>query len=654
MAAIILLSFLFIFASIGWYWYADQRANTQRQLSLDLFWLEQSIAETLEGNRRILGNWGSDLIPEPGTTRPHLQAIKDFKARVENLSKSNPAILAVDYLSNEQQRVAGFPQYEERPANLPPVNDPYINEAIQTSLAMGQSTYSQVIEQYAPLWVLVVPIKLDNDTHGFLLATYDLDQLLSSKVPWWFVKRYELSLIDREHKSLAPSDSLEAPMDLTNDNVFTINFGPRNTGLSIQASPHQGEATKTLLIWLALTVLLLGSIVVFLLRLLRRWLQEKRMVRQALAKELRFREAMEKSLSTGLLAFNQQAEIIYVNPALCQLLGRPANELLQTSAPFSFWPPEKQEQCKHLHQAMITGNLAQFGNDGTTLDFLHASGKLISVRLFTSVLLDDQERPNGWMQSLYDITNEMLSARMMRERDELLQYTSRLTSLTEFASGIAHELNQPLAAIANYSAAAEQLMQQTKNTSDQSKEHLQEAVNMMRQEATRAGKIVHSMRNFIQKRQVQHARHDLRQLIYAPLTLLEPLLQRAQLNIKLELSDIPVWIECDAVMLEQVLFNLLRNAIEALPCSDATVGDRLRLCMRHEDEDSVLVTVADRGSGISDHHKLFQAFYTTKSDGMGLGLAICRTVIENHGGRLWAENQAGGGACFIFRLPLLR
>src|SRR6185369_347509 len=150
---------------------------------------------------------------------------------------------------------------------------------------------------------------------------------------------------------------------------------------------------------------------------------------------------------------------------------------------------------------------------------------------------------------------------------------------------------------------------------------------------------------------VEHRTHRVLDLLDEPLALLQPLAERLQLAVQVQSRSPSACIDCDGVMIEQVLFNLLRNAMEAVaalgrqPSADA-------VCVQiDEDGDGVTICVADRGAGIGDPGKQFRPFYTTKSEGMGLGLAICRTVVESHGGRLWADAQPGGGARLSFRLP---
>ena len=743
-ASLILTVALFVSTTLGWLWYADQRATAARQLSLDLLWIEQSVTQSLNDNQRMLENWAHDL------QRPTPRAVEDFQSLSDGLMKNNPALISIDYLDRQGHRVTGLPTYAVRPERLPPLSDPLIAEAIQRCLAQRKAVFSRVIEQYAPLWVMVVPVADEGPSEGVVLATYDLDQLLSRQVPWWFVQRYDLSLVDRDDKQLSPRDGEFAGQGA---DVHKLEFGPDNSGLSLRASPHAGRTSETPLILLSVAVVLFGLLIIWLLRLLQRWLGERQAAQQALSRELRFREAMEQSLVTGLMAFDPSGRIIYANPALCSMLGQDAGALVGTTAPFPFWPPDHLEQCRATHEAMLSGDNPA---SGRRVNLLGAGGNELSVRLFASPLVDGNSSPSGWMASLYDttelqrerealaasreqlyavltgleaavsvsaqddgrllfrnrhhadlfkldavgecclqcwpgtapvselkanefpdpvtgrwfhlerrtilwvdssrvtldiatdVTAEREAANNARERDELLQHTGRLASLAEFASGIAHELNQPLAAIANYSAAADCFLEAERPQTAKA----QEAVRRMGEESRRAGKIIRSLRSFIQKRAIRHDRHQLFDLLTEPLALVAPLARRLQVKIAVEAPDRAIEVDCDAVMIEQVLFNLLRNALEAVSAQALRAPDAVVVSVSVEsEEDSVIVSVCDRGPGIGDPDKLFQPFYTTKADGMGLGLAICRTVIESHGGRLWSQARDGGGACLHFRLP---
>lgn len=650
-ASLALVLGLFVSSTLGWQWLRDQREQQEHRSALDGLWLEQTIRATLDQHEHILGNWAHDVAP------PSPAALDEFTARIDGLMKEYPALVAIDCLDRYGRRLAGLPAYtsaKQRPTHLPPLNDPLIASAIERAHTLQQPEYSKVIEQGAPLWVLAVPVTDDSSTYGTLIATYDLDRLLEQEVPWWFVQRYDLALVDRQNKRLSPRDgALPADLSANGADRQQLGFGPPDSGLALWTRPHPSGHPSTLLAGLAAAVVAFGLLIVGLLRLLQRWLRERLAAQQALGDALRFRQAMENSLLTALVAFGRDGRIIYANPALGRMLGLDSAALVGTAAPFPFWPAEQRDECAAAHAAMMRGDSPPLGQ---ALTLQRADGSLLPVRLFASPLVGSERESQGWMASLHDTSAEHEAARVARERDELLQRTARLASLAEFASGIAHELNQPLAAIANYAAVADSVLSQDPPPRGKA----EDAVARIGEEARRAGRIVQSLRGFIQKRQVEHRRHTVRSLLEEPLLLLEPLAQRLRVRIAVQAShgaEREPEIDCDGVMIEQVLVNLLRNALESLPVADSpgthptppldAVSVRVEV-----DDGHVVVSVADRGRGLADPGQLFQPFYTTKSDGMGLGLAICRTVIESHGGRLWAEPRESGGTCFHFRLPL--
>ena len=498
---------LFASSTLGWLWYADKSATAARQSYLDLLWMEQIITNKLENQQIMLQNWALDLDPATKQSR------QEFLRRIDEFIKENHAILAVEVIDEQQQRLIGLPDYEQRPPHLPPLNDPLVSEAIQQSLQHNTSVYSQVIEQFAPLWVLALPNSNEQHHQYRIMVTYDLNKLLTQEVPWWFVQRYDLSLVDQHDKQLSPS---EGGIVVHSKEINRLDFGPSGSGLSLKTSVRTVQNFDNLLIGLASAVLLFGILIIWLLRLLQRWIKE--------------RKAAQKAL---------------------------------------------------------------------------------------------------------------------RERDELLQHTAQLSSLAEFASGMAHELNQPLAAIANYAAAAECLLE----TDQVQSPKVRQAIQKMGEESRRAGKIMHSMRNLIQKSATPHEPYLISQLIHESIELIEAQARRQHVRIHVALHSGDLKIDCDAVMLKQVLFNLMRNALDSMDSIQSDHPQQLEL-RTEQTEDYVIFSVTDQGQGIKELDKLFQAFYTTKTEGMGLGLAICRTVIENHGGKIWAENNPHGGASFHFRLPL--
>jgi signal transduction histidine kinase len=624
-ASLFLTVTLFVSTTLGWLWYSDQRATAARQLSLDLLWLEQIVTESLGENEHMLTNWSRDL----QAPTPH--AVNDFLALSDGLMKIRPALIAIDYLDKDGHRVGGLPNYAERPDrpdHLPPVSDPLITEAIQLAYTTKHPVYSKVIEQYAPLWVLVIPIADEGAGQGAILATYDLDKLLSAQVPWWFVQRYDVVLLDRDNKQLSPRDGSMPPIG---DDAHRLDFGPEGSGLSLRAGPHAGRHADRLLLLLAAAVVLFGILIIWLLRLLQRWLRERQAAHMELQREREALAASREQLYAVLSGLEAAVSVSAINDGRLLFRNRHHADLFSLEA--------DGECCLPCWPGL------PHGSDMKAMEFFdRINSRWYHLERRTILWVDSAPVT---LDIATDITAERDADNTARERDELLQHTARLASLAEFASGIAHELNQPLAAIANYSAAADCFLEPDNRQIGKA----QEAIRRMGEESRRAGRIIQSMRSVIQKRAIEHAVHDIALLLDEPLKMLAPLALRLQTQIAVCRPAQPAMIECDAVMIEQVLFNLLRNALESVSTRyDIAPADAVDVAIK-TDADNVTVIVSDRGAGIVEPDKLFQPFYTTKSGGMGLGLAICRTVIESHGGRLWAENNQDGGARFSFRLP---
>ncbi len=264
---------LFVSSTLGWLWYVEKRTATARQSSLDLLWMEQFITNKLESQQVILQNWALDLKPTSSSSR------EEFLRRADSLIKENHAILAIEVIDQNNQRLIGIPEYVQRPSNLPPLNDPLVSEAILQSRTHNETAYSRVIEQFAPLWILALPNPNEVLHDGNILVTYDLDKLLTQEVPWWFIQRYDLSLVDKNDKQLSPSESGAV---LHGKDSSRLDFGPANTGLSLKTSLRSTQNVDSLLIALSSAVLLFGVLIIYLLRLLQRWLKERKATQQTI------------------------------------------------------------------------------------------------------------------------------------------------------------------------------------------------------------------------------------------------------------------------------------------------------------------------------------------------------------------------------------
>ncbi len=248
-----------------------------------------------------------------------------------------------------------------------------------------------------------------------------------------------------------------------------------------------------------------------------------------------------------------------------------------------------------------------------------------------------------------DITDRKHIAEVNQQQQKRLEQTSRLITMGEMASSLAHELNQPLSAIANYCAGCVKRMQSGNYQLDDLLAAMQKASD----QAERAGKIIRRMRDMVKKSDPNRQPVHLAELIDEARAFADIEAQRSGTQLQVDIPENLPKILVDRIMIEQVLLNLIKNGIEAM-LDMPFERRRLSVKARTVDERMIEVSVIDNGHGLSetDLEKIFAPFYTTKSEGMGIGLAICRSIIEFHQGRLWAEPRHEGGSIFHFTVPI--
>ncbi len=253
------------------------------------------------------------------------------------------------------------------------------------------------------------------------------------------------------------------------------------------------------------------------------------------------------------------------------------------------------------------------------------------------------------VQLAADITDRKHIDEVNLQQQKRLEQTSRLITMGEMASSLAHELNQPLSAIANYCAGCVKRMQ----AGNYKLEDLLSAMQKASDQAERAGKIIRRMRDMVKKSDPNRQPIALAELLDEARAFADIEAQRTSTQIIVDLPENLPKIVVDRIMIEQVLLNLIKNGIEAM---NDTPVERRRLSINARQIDARLlqVEVADNGHGLADEdvEKIFAPFYTTKQEGMGIGLAICRSIIEFHQGHLWVEARREGGTVFRFTVPI--
>jgi len=248
-----------------------------------------------------------------------------------------------------------------------------------------------------------------------------------------------------------------------------------------------------------------------------------------------------------------------------------------------------------------------------------------------------------------DISEQNRAERRRSSRLVELARVSRVSTIDEMATALAHEINQPLCAITSYAQACERMM----NYGTGGREEIASAIKAISQEATRAGEIIRGIRRFVRRDISKRSEVDINAVIEDAVNLVEPELNRYYISLSLQLGKGLPPVVADSIQIEQVIINLLRNGLEAVVASDSKTRQFFISTM---DEGCVEVSIRDNGVGIDPKivDRVFDPFISTKSNGMGMGLSISRSIIESHGGRLWWVPNQAEGATFKFSLPAAR
>lgn len=327
--------------------------------------------------------------------------------------------------------------------------------------------------------------------------------------------------------------------------------------------------------------------------------------------------------------------VLFANEWLLRLLGRgsaPAVDDITSRFPNA---AEAGEALDPAVQSPFAGTEIRDTVDGRT--YLAQSGAISWI---------DGRRVR--LTVLTDVTEQKRAEALQREHQATLHHTARLVNLAEAATTLSHELNQPLNAIVGYNAACLRLLDE----GDADPGELAAAMEKCRVQAVRAGDIIQRIRELTRKRTPTLAPCDFNAMLREVLGWLADDLSRNGVQVDLQLAQGLPMVRADRILVEQVMLNLLNNAMEAMS-TVARAERRITASTVRDSSGAVRVTVADRGTGIAPEHaaRMFTPFFTTKTQGLGLGLAICRSVVEMHGGRLWHEPRAGGGTAFHFSLP---
>ena len=347
----------------------------------------------------------------------------------------------------------------------------------------------------------------------------------------------------------------------------------------------------------------------------------------------------------GVVVIDRDGLMTSFSPAAERMFGWTASEVLGKNVGLLMPEPHAAAHDGYIQRYHGTGEKRIIGV-GRVVVGLRKDGSTFPMELAVGETKGPMPSYTGFIR---DLTQSQETETRLQELQNELVHVSRLTAMGEMASTLAHELNQPLSAIANLLTGSRRLIDRGREA-DQAK--VRDAIDRAAAQALRAGEVIHRMRDFVRRGASERADESLSKLIEEASALALIGERDRQVDVRLSLDPAADAVYADRVQIQQVLLNLIRNGIDAMQ-ENGSRRKALTITSAVTELGWSQVSVADTGPGIAPEvlERLFQPFMTTKPQGMGVGLSISRSIIEAHGGRIWAEANPGGGALFRFTLP---
>ena len=405
----------------------------------------------------------------------------------------------------------------------------------------------------------------------------------------------------------------------------------------------------------AVSLLAMVVVVIYVLTLNRRLDQSKRALEQEIVERRRAEERLAEKENRLRLIIESEPEcvklqtidgkLLEMNPAGLALIDADSLEEVVGSSVYRFIAPAYRSSYEALTKRVFQG-------ESGVLEFqvISLKGHCRWLETHAVPLLDARGETAALLGITRDITGKKRAEEEVRMHNTELAHVSRLSVMSEMASTLAHELNQPLSAISNYTRGCMRRIRSASSTT----EEILAAMESVCVQAERAGDIIRSVRAFVRKGDSSRAPAQISAIVRDAVRFANPEARHQGVDIVLQLAEPLPPILADAIQIEQVILNIVRNAIEAM--DSMKFGKREIVIETVACEGDVIeVRVKDLGPGLSSLQieEVFDPFFTTKPTGMGMGLTISRSIIEAHGGRLWATPNSGGGLTFQFKLPIM-
>ena len=597
----------------------DERARAK--LATDALWVEQTLRFQLAVDEDMLVRLALDAAS--GTAMETLQA----RARLH--IAANSETLSVQWFDATGRLVASVPE------DVGAAGQGLVDTLLRSAATTARPVYGLPENGLVPM-----ALRRSGGDGGVVVTTVALPLMLDRHIPWWIAEQYAVRIADA---SQVLAERARRPV-AEGAPFHAISFDPPLSGTTLQITAYDRPAAFGNAALLG-AIIALAAFAVLALLVVQRNALHRRRAEDRLRAEMAFRRSMEESLTVGLRAKDHSGRILYVNAAFCKLVGHPADDLIGRGPPMPYWSPDALDEVSARQSQLAKGPAVP---QSFETRFRRADGTEIEVQVYEAPLIDAAGRHHGWMGSVIDITEAKRAARIARAQEDNLARTGRLVTMGEMASTLAHELNQPLGAIASYAAGGLNLIEAGQSDSPL----LKVALEKLAAQARRAGLIIRRIQDFVKKREPRLVPLDLAEVASDALGLMAA--EARELRMRLVLQAPPGGVApvlADRILMEQVLVNLVRNGMEAMVGGPRT-GDQVTLRLASV-EDGVQLDILDQGPGIPADlaERLFDPFTSTKDQGMGMGLNICRSIIELLHGSLSHAPNPGGGTVFTLRLP---
>jgi len=608
-----------------------ERNRQEQQLISDALWAEQAVSYEVQ---RML-----DGLRSLGRSRDETRAGNpEWRTQIRSIMQRDPAIVSSYRVSEPSGRIEEF-----QSSGQAPIAEDRIGAAALRASRLRGPTCLDISDHSANAKEILLALPDDSaDGSEIIVAVVSLDRLLQNAVPWWLAHNTRITLEDAAGDVLAVRDS-----NVPGAGVYVRKIATPFIDRMLYLSANSSHGTPLLIPnILGLSVACLSALLAWTVYALWRDLAKRTKAEVALRAQQALQTAMEDSLVTGLRARDLNGRVTYANAAFCEMVGYTLDEIRAMEPPMKYWDPAVREEAQARHNTLLAGIAIEQPYESK---FVRPNGDCVDVLMHEAPLLDGSGAQIGWMASVQNISEQKRNSELLREQATRIQKMSRLMTMGEMASALAHELNQPLSAATSFiSAGLNVVADPTQSGLGQALDYFEKA----KTQTYRAGEIIRRVRQFVGQSAPTLAPLNLRDILVELLPLIKLQASDANGQVSTSLGDGLPPVLADRILFEQIILNLTKNAFEAMANIDSA---RRHVHIFFEVEGqvgNVTVGVRDHGPGLdgSSDVVLSRSFVTTKPDGLGMGLAVCRSALELLGSKLSYRNAAEEGAEFRFVL----